>query len=477
MIHAAHEKKSVAFASVLSAAGLTAIKLVVGLLTGSLGLLAEAAHSGLDLVAALVTFLAVRVSDKPPDESHHYGHGKVENLSALVETLLLLITCVWIIWEALERLFFKHVAVDVTVAAFAVVVISIVVDVFLSAALERAARRHGSQALEADALHFRTDVWSSVVVLLGLGLVKLGDVVAEAEASALREWLARADGAAALGVALIVISVSVRLGKRTLDALVDKAPAGLVEQVQAAIVGIPGVLAIRRARVRVAGPKTFVDVVVDVDRNLNLERSHAITEQVEAAIHQLSPRADVVVHTEPTAHQDEVVAARIRTIAEQSTLPVHHISVHDLHGALYVDLDLEVDEGLNLSQAHDLADRLEQAVQADLPEVARLNVRLEARRSDVQPGAEVATDSDTLLRLAQQIAESVPEVEGTHHFLIRHVAGGYFLSLHCRLRADLAMQKVDEVSARIETRLLEAMPQLNRVVVHAEPYLTPLPAP
>jgi divalent metal cation (Fe/Co/Zn/Cd) transporter len=308
-------------------------------------------------------------------------------------------------------------------------------------------------------------------------LVKLGEVIAQAEASALQEWLARADGAAALGVALIVISVSVRLGKRTLDALVDKAPAGLVEQVQTAIVGIPGVLAVRRARVRVAGPKTFVDVVVDVDRNLNLERSHAITEQVEAAIHQLSPRADVVVHTEPRAHQDEAVAARIRTIAEQSTLQVHHISVHDLHGALYVDLDLEVDEGLNLSQAHDLADRLEQAVQADLPEVARLNVRLEARRSDVQPGAEVETDSDTLLNLAQQIAESVPEVEGTHHFLIRHVAGGYFLSLHCRLRADLAMQKVDEVSARIETRLLEALPQLNRVVVHAEPYLTPLPAP
>jgi cation diffusion facilitator family transporter len=454
-------------ASVLCAVGLTGAKLGVGVVTNSLGLLAEAAHSGLDLTAALVTFLAVRVSDKPPDAGHHYGHGKVENLSALVETLLLLITCGWILWEAVQRLVFKPAVVRVTPAALAVAIVSIGVGWALSGALERTARRHGSQALEADALHFRTDVWSSMVVLGGLILVKLGESIGPVG------WLARADGAAALGVALLVISVSLRLGQRTLDALLDKAPEGLVDQVQQAAAAVPGVLATPRARARMAGPKTFVDVTVGIDRNLDLERSHAITEQVEAAVHQLVPRADVLVHTEPMVHQDEAIAARIQTLAEQMGLPVHHISVHDLEGDLYVDLDLEVDESLNLNQAHQLADRLEEAVHADLPEVARLNVRLEARPSGIQRGTEVDTDSELLLRRARRIAESIPGVEGTHHFFIRHVGESYFLSLHCRLGAHLTMQKVDALSHLIESRILEALPPGSRVVVHAEPHVSP----
>lgn len=450
-------------ASVLCAVGLTAAKLGVGWVTHSLGLLAEAAHSALDLGAALVTFLAVRVSDKPPDESHPYGHGKVENLSALVETLLLLITCGWILWEAIQRLFFKPVAVRVTPSALAVAIVSIGVGWVLSKALDRTARRHGSQALEADALHFRTDVWSSMVVLGGLLLVKLGESIGPAE------WLERADGVAAIGVALLVISVSLRLGQRSLDALLDGAPLGLMDRIQQAAEAVPGVLAVPRTRTRMAGPKAFVDVTVGIDRNLGLERSHAIAEQVEAAVHQLIPQADVLVHTEPMAHQDEAIAARIQTLADQISLPVHHISVHDLEGDLYVDLDLEVDEALNLSQAHELADRLEEAVHADLPEVARLNIRLEARRRDIQPGTEAAPDSELLLRRARKIAESIPGVEGTHHFFIRHVGEGYFLSLHCRLGAHLTMQKVDELSHLIESRILEALPPGSRVVVHAEP--------
>lgn len=463
MSTASREKKRVALASVLCAIGLTALKLGVGWLTQSLGLLAEAAHSALDLVAALVTFLAVRLSDKPPDEGHHYGHGKIENLSALLETLLLLITCMWIIWEAIQRLFFKPVAVHVTPFALAVVIVSIGVGWALSTALERTARRHGSQALEADALHFRTDVWSSMVVLGGLILVKLGEFIGPAE------WLGRADGAAALAVALMVTSVSARLGWRTLDALLDKAPPGLVDQIQKAAEAVSGVLSARRTRIRMAGPKTFVDVTVSIDRNLDLERSHAITEQVESTIHRLAPQADVLVHTEPMALQDEAIAARIRTLAEQVSLPVHHISVHDVGGDLYVDLDMEVDEELNLRQAHQLADRLEETVHTDLPEVTRLNIRLEARCRNVQTQAAVATDSELLIRRARKIAESIPGVEEAHHFFIRQVEGSYFLSLHCRLAAHLPMQKVDQLSHLVENRLLEALPTVRRVVVHAEP--------
>jgi len=169
--HAQKEKREAALSSVVAALLLTGLKLAIGLLTGSLGILAEAAHSGLDLVAALVTFFAVRLSDRPPDEHHLYGYGKIENLSALIETLLLLITCVWIIYEAIQRLFFKSVEIEASIWAFAVMGISIVVDITRSRILYAAARKHKSQALEADALHFSTDIWSSSVVIVGLGLV------------------------------------------------------------------------------------------------------------------------------------------------------------------------------------------------------------------------------------------------------------------------------------------------------------------
>src|SRR5512136_2142004 len=217
------EKKTVALSSVIAAIFLTTMKLVVGLLTHSLGLLAEAAHSGLDLIAAVVTFLAVRVSGRPADSEHHYGHGKVENLSALIETLLLLATCAWIIYEAVNRLFFRNVEVDVTPWSFLVMAVSIIVDFTRSRALMRAAKKHGSQALEADALHFSTDIWSSCVVIAGLAGILIGDRVHESVPTA-AHWLFRADAIAALGVSVIVIYVSYRLGRRTVAVLMDRAP-------------------------------------------------------------------------------------------------------------------------------------------------------------------------------------------------------------------------------------------------------------
>jgi len=277
------EKKAVALSSVIASFFLTAGKLAVGLLTGSLGILSEAAHSGLDFAAALITYLAVRVSDKPADEEHHYGHAKVENFSALIESMLLLITCVWIIKEAVNRLFFREVALEVNIWSFAVLVVSIVVDFSRSRALARVAKKHNSQALEADALHFSSDILSSVVVLVGLVFAKFG--------------ITYADPLAALVVAVIVIVASWRLAKRTVDALLDKAPLGLSQSIADEVMAIPGVVGIHKVRLRQAGGRVHGDLHVVMKRDISFVDGHKISRIVEEKL--AKHNSDIVVHFEP----------------------------------------------------------------------------------------------------------------------------------------------------------------------------------
>lgn len=293
--HADREKRWAAGSSVVAAVALTGLKLVVGLTTGSLGILAEAAHSGLDLVAALMTFFAVRISGKPADRDHLYGHGKIENVSALLETFLLLATCLWIIYGSIQRLVIKTVEIEVNVWSFAVMVTSIVVDVSRSRVLYRAARKYRSQALEADALHFSTDIWSSGVVILGLGCVKLGEWVPA------WEFLHYADAIAALLVALIVVQVGSKLGQRTVYALLDTAPPGLEEKIIAAVEALPEVRNCHQVRLRASGAQHFIDVHILMDGNLTLKQAHALTDEIERVIQQLVPGADVTVHPEPLA--------------------------------------------------------------------------------------------------------------------------------------------------------------------------------
>jgi len=288
-----HEKRSAALSSVIAAVGLTGFKLIVGLSTGSLGILAEAAHSGLDLMAAVMTFLAVRISGRPADRNHLYGHGKVENLSALFETLLLLITCFWIIYEATHRLLYHSADLKVNYWSFTVMIISILVDVSRSRMLYRAAKKYNSQALEADALHFSTDIWSSGVVILGLFLVKLSEWVPSLT------FLRQADSVAAIMVGLIVVYISIKLGIRTIQALLDVAPSGIEEKIISAVEVLPGITDCHNVRVRYSGPQLFVDIHVLIDGSLTLIEAHDLTEEIERVIQKLIPNADVTVHPEP----------------------------------------------------------------------------------------------------------------------------------------------------------------------------------
>lgn len=281
------KKSKVASISVMAAVVLVSMKLLVGVATGSLGILSEALHSALDFLAALITWVSVKLSDKPADSDHNFGHGKIENFSALLEALLLLATCAWIVYEALSRLFSGNTHIDVGVWSYVVVIASIAIDSWRSRELMRAAKKYKSQALEADALHFSTDILSSFVVLLGLVCANFGYFFA--------------DSVAALGVALIVIWVSLRLSMRAVNSLLDKAPEGLHESVEKIISGVDGVVCLHDLRVRNVGPEYEIDVNVHVDPKLSLVDAHDISERVERAVSQKLGNIIINVHIEPNS--------------------------------------------------------------------------------------------------------------------------------------------------------------------------------
>jgi cation diffusion facilitator family transporter len=458
------EKRTVALSSVLAAVFLTTFKLVVGLLTNSLGILSEAAHSGLDLVAALVTFLAVRVSGRPPDPQHHFGHGKVENLSALLETLLLLATCVWIIYEAVSRLFFRHVEVEASLWAFLVMGFSILVDIGRSRALGRVARKHNSQALEADALHFSTDIWSSSVVIVGLGLVRLADLLPR-----YRTWLLRADALAALVVAGIVIWISIQLGRRTVDALLDRAPEGLEERIRAAVGGVEHVRECGPLRLRMSGPTTFIEITVRVAPDIPAGLAHQVTTQVEEAVAPLCRPCDVIVHVEPLPAEDGLVG-QVKAIAAEAGLAVHDLRVHRLADGYHVNLDLELSPSLSLEEAHGLTTAFEERLRARLPELAAIETHIEvAPALPNGPGEEVTADYQEIVQEVERVVAAQEGVTGCHDIRLRRVDGLLYASLHCLCPATVSMEQAHLCSTQIEGRLHEALPQVAHFLVHVEP--------
>lgn len=460
---AGDEKKRAALLSVIAAVLLTATKLVVGVLTGSLGILAEAAHSGLDLVAAVITYGAVRVSDKPPDKGHPFGHGKVENLSALAETLLLLVTCAWIINEAVSRLFFKAVEIDASIWAFGVMAMSIMVDINRSRVLQRVADKHDSQALEADALHFSTDIWSSAVVICGLAVVKLNEWMGGPPA------LNQADAIAALIVALIVIYVSLRLGKRAVDVLLDSAPSGLADRVGQKVENVEGVAACRKVRIRRGGAQSFVELELEIDGDISFDRAHETTARVEEAVVELIPRADVFVHYEPSESSADIVSL-VNRIAHKVGGEAHNIWVRRTGEGYHVDLHLEVERDATLEQAHDMATSLEALVKEAEPQVDEVVVHLEPLSEEERPGHRLLGRQHA--RMEEQIVSLVDDFvsDGAcHRVAIWEDEKGLTASLHCSLSPELSVQEAHDLSERLESRLCELVPSLRRVVIHLEP--------
>ena len=466
---AEHEKKTVAASSVLAAVLLTTMKLVVGLLTHSLGLLAEAAHSGLDLIAAVVTFLAVRVSGRPPDSEHHYGHGKVENLSALIETLLLLATCAWIIYEAMNRLFFTNVEVNVTYWSFLVMGISIIVDFTRSRALMRTAKKHGSQALEADALHFSTDIWSSCVVIAGLAGILIGDRL-HGSAPTAAHWLYRADAIAALGVSVIVIYVSYRLGRRTIAVLMDRAPEGMSTSVRQAMAKLPGVSDVKQVRVRQSGPSTFVDLVLSVKADTSVERAHGIAAEAENLVHQLVPKSDVMVHVEPCDSDGTGPVETIRGIAAAHGVEVHDIVLRDVNGRQTLEMHAEVPGDLSVDQAHELVSTVEQSLVRGIAEVQDVVVHIEPSSSEsvCRPAAE--SPAMAIQGAIDLLRKEYPSLRDCHSVSITSDdRNGLGLSFHCTVSPDLSIAEAHDLTTSIEAFLHGQFPDLVQIIIHVEP--------
>jgi len=455
------EKRSAAGNSVLAALVITGLKIVVGLSTGSLGILSEAAHSGLDLIASILTFFSVRVSDKPADAEHQYGHGKVENFSAFVETGLLLLTCAWIIYEAVLRLFFRHIEIEPTNAAFAVMIFSMGVDWWRSRALGRIATKYDSQALEADALHFSTDIWSAGVVVLGLGLVLAGRTYHI-------DWLRDSDPIAALFVAGVVVSVSWRLARRTIDALLDAAPPGVRSQIYDAVSHVDGVLEVDRVRIRRAGNRYFADLAIGVARTVTFQRSGQLAAAVTESVRQILPDADVTVQPLPRAQRSENIFDRIRAVATHRNLNVHDISVQQIGGQVHVEQHVELDERMSLKDAHDQVTELEADMRRDVPEIHDILTHIESEPATIEKPEELVGDAELEHRL-RTVASQFPEILDVHDFIFKRVRGRLYLSCHCTLSDNLSLARVHEIQTELEIRFKQDAPELFRVLIHPEP--------
>ncbi|MBV8205432.1 MAG: cation-efflux pump [Acidobacteria bacterium] len=455
------EKRGVALNSVAAAVAITSLKIVVGISTASLGVLSEAAHSGLDLIAALVTFFSVRVSDKPADANHQYGHGKIENFSAFIETGLLVLTTFWIVYEAIERLVSSGSHIHPTALAFIVMGLSMAVDTWRSRALRRIARKYDSQALEADALHFRTDIWSSGVVIGGLALVKAAQVTG-------RAWLGKADAIAALFVAGVILYVSSRLARQTIDALLDAISPNVRARMIQAVFEVDGVLDVERARIRRAGNRYFADITVALARNLTFQRSEQISESVTSAVHAVLPECDVVVHSVARAARAESIFDRIRAVAARHNVAVHDVTVQQVDGRVHVEQHLELNEQLRLKEAHDYATRLESEIRASVPEIDSILTHIESEPATIETGEEVAARADLETRF-RRIALALPEILDVHDFSFRRVGDRFYLACHATMADDLPLSRVHDLQTDLESRFKQAAPQVFRVLIHPEP--------
>ena len=436
---ASREKRLAALGSIGSAVVLVTLKVFLVALTGSLGILSEALHSSLDLVAAVITYLSVRVSDKPPDSDHLYGHGKVESFSAFVETALLLFTAIYIIWEAIQRLVFHSVEMRPSLTAILILAFAMGIDFIRSRALNRVAKKYPSEALEADALHFSTDVWSTFVVILGITGAWLG---------------------LKFGIPW--------LGKRTADALLDVAPSGLRERITAAVDKTEGVLRTERVRVRRAGQRYFVDVTISVPRTASLEQAHAASESVEKRIGQIVP-ADVVVHVEPRARQNEHPFETIRAIAQRRGLAIHEISANHYDGHLFIELHLEVEEGSSLREAHRRATELENEILQATDPGARVNIHIEPLGVRIGGAEEMKELARSVQHFLNSLQSEYHELVDCHDVRVRSADHKILVSCHCAMDGSLPITAVHDITAALEDRVKERFPQIFRLTIHPEP--------
>jgi cation diffusion facilitator family transporter len=456
------EKQRVARRSMAAAAAMTLLKVAAGLLSGSLGVLSDAAHSGLDLVGAALTYFSVHVSDKPADEDHTYGHGKIENLSAFSEAGLMALSSAWIIWEAVERIFYHAVELHHSLWPALVLVTSIGVDIWRSRQLRAVALRTGSPALATDAFHFASDIWATSAVLAGLGAAWVGE---RFQIEALRY----ADPLAALVVSLMILRMTVRLGHEAVGALVDEIPAETRRRLVREVERVDGVLAVERARVRRAGAGYFADLTLALPRRYTFEHTSDLVRDATAAVQRALPEADVVIHTIPRETKAESIFDRVRAVAARNNVSVHELSIQTHHGGLQVELHVELDERLALREAHKFVTAMEAQILRSVPEVDSVLTHIESEPATIEQPEEEDVEDRRLEEALRAAAAGLPEIVDVHAVAVGRTGEHISVTCHCTLPDELPMNRVHEVITALEDRFKLECPEVYRVTIHPEP--------
>src|SRR6266480_2492579 len=456
MSHPDHTVKSrVAAISIFASAGMATAKFVVGIAIGSLALISEALHSSVDVVATVITWLVVRVSDRPADQEHHYGHGKIESLSALGVIAMLYVLAGGILVQAYSHL--REGAPPPTLSAipFVLLLIDIAVNFWRARALHRAAHDTKSQALAADALHFASDVMGSIAVIAGLALSGLG--------------YAWGDAAAAVGVAIMIALLGLRLARSTVETLLDRAPEGASKKATEAIRAVPGVVDVERLRVRMVGSTHFIDAIVQVPRTYPIDRVEEIKRRAQQAVTRALGDADLTFTAVPVARNNESVRERVMVIARNSGLAVHHVTVHDLGGKLIVSLDLEVDGEMPLTSAHDIAHNLERSIREEFGEDVEVDTHIEPLEPELPHGTDASVVRVEEIKTALSGFAANGAIHDIHNVRVRDTDAGEIVNFHCRAAPSMSVIKVHENVDEIERGLRRAFPTVKRVISHAEP--------
>ena len=453
--HVHSDKTRVAAISVFASSGMAVAKLVVGLIIGSLALISEALHSSVDVVATVITWMVVRVSDLPADEEHHYGHGKFESISALGVIALLYVLAGGILVESYSRLREGTNPPTISAVPFVVLLVDIAVNFWRARALHRAAQTTQSQALAADALHFASDVLGSIAVIIGLALAGLGF------------WWG--DAAAAIAVAIMIAVLGFRMARSTVETLLDRAPEGASEVARSAIRSVPGVVDVQRLRARKVGATYFIDSIVKVPRTYPIDRIDQIKQKAQAAVAAALGDTDLTFTAAPVALDNESVRERIMVIARNSGLAVHHVTVHDLSGRLIVSIDLEVDGDMALTAAHDIAHNLERNIRDEFGADVEVDTHIEPLEPELPFGTDAPRDRIEIIRAALSRFAADTAIHDIHNVRVRDTEAGEIVNFHCRAAPSMSVIKVHETVDEIERALRRAFPTVKRVISHAEP--------
>ncbi len=478
-----HEKIKIAMSSVAASVTLTIVKLVIGSYTNSLGILSEAMHSGLDIIATVMTYQAIKMALRPPDTRYTYGYAKFESIASLVEIILLFAVAGWVFNEGIDRIFFKNVEPEITVFSFAIMFISIAVDFGRSRVLYKAARKYGSQALEADGLHFKTDMFTSAIVIAGLLVVAL-----------LR--IPNADAYSAITIAGLIIYTSLGLGRRTLDVLLDKAPKGSTAQITEVVSGLDGIKRVYDVRARKVGQETFVDMHVEVPRTFTHDRAHRVATEVEERVKNAIPNSNVLVHVDAIMTKDETILDRIRLLASEND---HIKNIHSVYLStltnnnnnnnpvdlsegkregedLHLYLDVQMDASLDLASAHNIIDAFERQVKSKIPEIKNITSHIETEANESIVIGRKKTDIDeeylqTIRRIALSADASIADCKDIG---VTAVAGETHITLTVTIpntgnnNRRITIEDAHRIATRIQNRIIKQT-GAARVVVHTEP--------